>query len=694
MAKINFIFVFLLTFGLNAQKLSSDSIAGLELESDEVQVELKDNLTIDPVVPEVDNRSRLVKKGDDFFDNLWYAKAADFYDIAIKKSKGKPSKHLLSRAADAHYFNSNIKKAYELYDKLYTDYENEISENTLFNYIHTLKGTGRKRRASRIMAILNKKNSEESIENAAAIAETVKEDSRFKIKNLKVNSKYSDFSPMYFGEDKILYASAKDTLFLNTRKYKWDDQPFLDLYSAKVDTTNNDASGTYPLSKNVNTKYHEASASFSPDRKTMYFTRNNYGKKIKRDKKGINHLKLYMSKEVDGEWTKAVELPFNSNNYSTGHPALTPDGKKLFFVSDMPGGYGGTDIYVVDVLENGTFSEPRNLGLAVNSKNKEMFPYISKNSLYFSSNRTEGLGGLDIYKSTFSPEGYQKAENLGAPFNSSRDDFSLIIDEETEKGYFASNRPGGKGKDDIYSFKPIRKEMPNLNEIEGYLVDIVTGDSLTNAMVSLYDNENVKIGEVRTNEEGSFRFNDLKSNVDYTLQTILDGYIENTLAIKTKENEKIDVVQFMSTKDKVVDEMTTKLADEMADDDRIVVENGVKKLKTEMIFFNFDKSNIRQDAAEELDRLVEVMTEYPTMVIKIESHTDAIGNAAYNKYLSGKRATSTKDYLIAQGIDASRVQSAIGYGEERLLNDCGDGVRCARELHQQNRRSEFIIVSQ
>ena len=208
--------------------------------------------------------------------------------------------------------------------------------------------------------------------------------------------------------------------------------------------------------------------------------------------------------------------------------------------------------------------------------------------------------------------------------------------------------------------------------------------------MSLYDNENVKIGEVRTNEEGSFRFNDLKSNVDYTLQTILDGYIENTLAIKTKENEKIDVVQFMSTKDKVVDEMTTKLAD----DDRIVVENGVKKLKTEMIFFNFDKSNIRQDAAEELDRLVEVMTEYPTMVIKIESHTDAIGNAAYNKYLSGKRATSTKEYLISQGIDASRIESAIGYGEERLLNDCEDGVRCAKETHRENRRSEFIIVSQ
>ncbi len=681
MVKIKFIFIFLLTFGLNAQKLASDTIADLQLESDEVQVKTKDSSIIYPADPEADNRSKLVKKGDAHFDNLWYAKAAEYYDAAIKKSKGKPSKHLLSRAADAHFFNSNIKKAYELYDKLYTDYENEVSDNAIFNYIHTLKGTGRKRRANRIMAILNKKNGKESIENAAAIAETAKEDPQFKIKNLKINSKYSDFSPMYFEENKILYASAKDTLFLNTRKYKWDDQPFLDLYSAKVDTTNNDASGTYPFSKNVNTKYHEASASFSPDKKTMYFTRNNYGKKIKRDKKGVNHLKLYMSKEVDGEWTKAVELPFNSDNYSTGHPALTPDGKKLFFVSDMPGGYGGTDIYVVDVLENGTFSKPRNLGLAVNSKNKEMFPYISKNSLYFSSNRTEGLGGLDIYKSTFSPDGYKKAKNLGAPFNSSRDDFSLIIDEETEKGYFASNRPGGKGKDDIYSFKPIRKEMPNLNEISGYVVDIITGDSLTNAIVALYDNENIKIGEVKTNDEGSFRFNNLKSNIEYTLQSILDGYLEKTSLIKTKENELVDIIQPMSPVNELKDEM-------------IVVENGVKKLKTEMIFFNFDKSNIRQDAAEELDRLVEVMTEHPTMVIKIESHTDAIGNAAYNKYLSGKRATSTKDYLIAQGIDASRVQSAIGYGEERLLNDCGDGVRCARELHQQNRRSEFIIVSQ
>jgi outer membrane protein OmpA-like peptidoglycan-associated protein len=341
----------------------------------------------------------------------------------------------------------------------------------------------------------------------------------------------------------------------------------------------------------------------------------------------------------------------------------------------MPGGYGGTDIYVVDIEGNNTYSKPRNLGLAVNSSRKEMFPFITKNTLYFSSNRTDGLGGLDIYKSAFSAEGFDKAENLGAPFNSARDDFSIIIDEKTEKGYFASNRPGGKGKDDIYSFSPTRKEMPNLNEISGYVIDRITGDSLPNAMVSLYNSDNVRIGEIRTNEKGSFRFNNLKSTADYTLQTILDGYFEETASIATKKNEVIDFVQPM------------KRLQEM-----IVVEEGVKKLKTEMIFFDFDKFNIRKDASEELDILVEIMTEHPKMVIKIESHTDAIGNAAYNKYLSGKRANSSKNYLISKGIDPSRIESAIGYGEERLLNDCEDGVRCSKEMHERNRRSEFIIV--
>ena len=678
MARINFIFIFLITIGLSAQRVSEGAFADLQLEDNAPSID--SNYTsgaADSTKTEVRENSRLVRKADEYFDKMWYAQAAEYYDLAIEKSKGQPSKYLLTRAGDANYFNSNIKQAYEWYNLLYEEHENDISENSLFNYIHTLKGTGKKRRAKRIMAVLNKKNAQELATDTKAIRESIKQDSSYVLKNLKINSEYSDFSPMYYGKEKLLYSSAKDTLFLNTRRYKWDNQPYLDLYTAKIDSAQTDASGTHGFSKNVNTKYHEASATFSPDGKTIYFTRNNYKKKkkIKRDQKGINHLKLYMSKEIDGEWTEAEELPFNSNNYSTGHPALSADGKKLFFVSDMPGGYGGTDIYAVDVLENNTYSEPRNLGLAVNSSHKEMFPFIAKDKLYFSSDRTSGLGGLDIYESTFSAEGYDRAQNLGAPFNSVRDDFSFIIDEDGEKGFFASNRPGGKGRDDIYSFVPKVREIPNLNAISGYIVDRVTGDSLSNAMVSLYDKENVRVGEIRTNDKGSYRFNNLKSNVDYTLQTILDGYFEETSPVATKDNEVVDFVQPM------------KRLQEM-----IVVEKGVKKLKTEMIFFDFDRYNIRQDAAEELDKLVEVMKEFPDMVIKIESHTDAIGSAAYNKYLSNERANSSKDYIVSQGIDASRIESAIGYGESRLLNDCSDGVRCSKAKHRENRRSEFIVV--
>lgn len=678
MSKINYLFIFFLTIGLNGQKLTNETAVDAALYST-LQSNIDAEITTYPdnKSPK-EEKSRLERKADGFFNKLWYAEAARYYDLAIEKSNGSPSKYLLSRAADSHYFNSNIKQAYELYNRLYKNYENELSENTFFNYIHTLKGTGRARRAKRLMTVLNKKNVRDLKEDTASLQESLKEDSKFDLKNLKINSEYSDFSPMYYGKEKLLYASAKDTLFLNTRKYKWDNQPYLDLYTAKVDTANNDASGTYRFTKNVNTKYHEASATFSPDKKTIYFTRNNYKKKkkLKRDKKGVNHLKLYMSRQIDGQWSEAVELPFNSNNFSTGHPALTEDGKKLFFVSDMPGGYGGTDIYVVDVLENNTFSQPINLGLAVNSNRKEMFPFITNNTLYFSSNRTAGLGGLDIYKAGFSAEGFQKAENLGTPFNSTRDDFSFIVDEGTGKGYFASNRPGGKGRDDIYSFVPEYKEMPNLNEISGYIVDRVTKDSLPNAMVSLYDSNNFRVGQIRTNDNGNFKFKNLKSTSDYTLQTILDDYYEETTSIVTKSNEVVDIIQPMRSLQELV-----------------VEEEGIKKLKIEKILFNFDKYNIRTDASKELDRLVEAMTKNPTMVIKIESHTDAIGDAAYNKYLSGKRAVSTRDYIISQGIDASRIESAIGYGEEKLLNDCEDGIRCSVEEHRQNRRSEFIIVN-
>jgi outer membrane protein OmpA-like peptidoglycan-associated protein len=499
----------------------------------------------------------------------------------------------------------------------------------------------------------------------------------FDIKNIAVNSRYSDFSPMFYGDDKLVYSSSVDSAFLKTRRYKWNNQPYLDLYVAKINKESDEVRNATKFSKKINTKYHEASVAFSPDNTTMYFTRNNYGKKLKRDKKGVNHLKIYRSQKVNGEWTEAQELPFNSDNYSTGHPALSPDGKQLYFVSDMPGSIGKTDIFVVDVLENGSFSDPRNLGPKINTERREMFPFISDKKLYFSSDGHVGLGGLDVFEVAISEEeGFLEVQNLGQPINSKVDDFSYIVDEASQKGFFASNRRGGKGDDDIYSFQRLVPEEANENAIAGVITERVTGEKMPGTLVTLLDENNIKLKEMLSDEDGSFVFEDLDSNTKYVVKTTKDTYQDHELAVSTLENERVETAIEMDKLEKL-----------------ITIEEGIRKLKVDMIYFDFDKSYIRKDAAESLDKLVATMKEYPGMVIKIESHTDSRGPAIYNKYLSDKRAKSTRAYLIKQGIDPKRIESAIGYGEERLLNECDGTVRCSREKHQRNRRSEFIIVS-
>jgi outer membrane protein OmpA-like peptidoglycan-associated protein len=627
--------------------------------------------------------TKLIEKADEYFAKMWYAEASELYEQALT-DKNYYSFEVLQKAGDSHYFNTNMEQAYKWYTILYDEYADEMSADNIFKYAHSLKGNGKYSRSKRLMRLYNKKMQDQNeIATEALKSEIVLDDilnaqNTFEIKNLSVNSEYSDFAPMFHNEEEVVFASANDSSFLSTRRYKWDNQPYLDLYVGKLNAESTDIKNAVKFSKEVNTKYHEAGVTFSPDNKTMYFTRNNYGKKLKRDSKGINHLKIYRSQKVDGEWTQATELPFNSDDYSTGHPALSKDGKKLYFVSDMPGSIGDTDIFVVDVLENGAFSSPKNLGPEINTEQKEMFPFINEQKLYFSSNGHTGLGGLDIFEAILDEEtGFSEVKNLGKPINSNKDDFSYIINEETKKGFFASNREGGKGFDDIYSFKHLLvEEVPtNVNAIAGIVTELITGDVMPRALVELLDENNVKLKEIETDDDGSFMFEDLDANTKYVIKTNKETYFVDERNVSTLENDTVNVAIAMK-----------KL------EGMIAVEDGIKKLKTEMIFFDFDKSYIRKDASKELDKLVEVMTEYPNMVIKIESHTDSRGAAVYNDYLSDKRAKSTREYIISKGIDASRIESAIGYGEQRLLNECDGSVRCTEEQHFRNRRSEFIIV--
>lgn len=655
-------------------------------------IEVLDNTLEEPAptfaLKETPNKSKLIQKADHYFDKMWYAEAAEIYEQVLLKGDKYYSSEIIQKVADAHYYNTNMVKAHEWYNVLYENYGKELSAENIFKYAHSLKGTGKYARSKRLMRLYNKKIKndpssaksnfdDKPLPNEVVLDNILATSENFEVKNLAINSEYSEFSPMFLDSSQVVFASAQDSSFFNTRKYKWNDQPYLDLYVAKINEESQDLKDAIKFSKKINTKYHEASVTFSPDNTTMYFTRNNYGKKLKRDKNGVNNLKIYMSKKIGDEWTEAIELPFNSDEYSTGHPALSPDGKQLYFVSDMPGSIGGTDLFVVDVLDSNSFSEPKNLGPEINTDKREMFPFFNGKKLYFSSDGHTGLGGLDVFETAYSEEGFSEVKNVGQPVNSNKDDFSYIVDEETQKGFFASNREGGKGDDDIYSFKRlILEEVPaNMNAIAGVVTELVTGDLMPQALVILLDENNIKLKEVETGEDGSFMFEDLDATTKYIIKTQKGEYFENELEVATTEN------------DTVTADISMKRLEEL-----IAVEDGIKKLKTEMIHFDFDKSYIRQDAAIELNKMVAVMNEYPEMVIRIESHTDSRGSRAYNEYLSNNRAKSSRDYLIEKGIAPERIESAIGYGEERLINECNGTVRCTEQAHYLNRRSEFIII--
>ena len=658
----------------------------------ELQTEIEEEIELETKAPintiaETADKTKLLQRADHYFDKMWYTEAADLYEQALEKGGKNRSKDVIQKTADSYYFNTNMEKAYEWYNVLYENYGKEMSSENIFKYAHSLKGTGKYARSKRLMRLYNKKMKDAPAselannvqENETALDNILNSKKDFEIKNLAVNTEYSDFSPMFLDSNQVVFSSAKDSSFFNTRRYKWNDQPYLDLYVAKVNEESNDLKNALKFSKKINTKYHEASVTFSPDNSTMYFTRNNYGKKLKRDDKGINHLKIYKSTKVDNEWTEAVEVSFNSDDYSTGHPALSPDGKQLYFVSDMPGSLGKTDIFVVDVTEDGSFTEPRNLGPTINTEQREMFPFFNGTKMYFSSDGFTGLGGLDVYESAFDAEkGFAEVKNLGQPVNSNKDDFSYIVNEENQQGYFASNREGGKGDDDIYSFQRlILEEVPeNNNAIAGVVTEMVTGDIMPQALVQLLDENGIKLKEMTTEDDGSFIFEDLNDSTQYTLKTVEPKFIDNERLVTTTVNDTVKV------------DIAMKRLEEM-----IAIEDGIKKIKTEMIYFNFDKASIRPDAAKELDKLVSVMKEFPTIVIKVESHTDSRGTKSYNEYLSDKRAKSTRDYIISQGIDANRIESATGYGENRLLNDCNGSSPCSEADHLLNRRSEFIILN-
>ncbi|MBS7253549.1 OmpA family protein [Flavobacterium branchiicola] len=618
------------------------------------------------------------KAADALFDKMYYIDAAKSYEMSIKN--GETSKELLQRIGDAYYFNTQMRNASKWYGKLVAEYPDQVSSEYYFRYAQSLQGIENYELAKKWMVNFSekKKSTDSRAQNFSLKNVTLEDIERIKpqflLENLEINSAYSDFGPMFY-KGNLVYSTTSDSSYVKTAKYGWNDQPYLNLQLGQISPTQTNVTFKERFAKEITTQYHEACVAFSPDEKTIYFTRNNYNGKLKRDTKGVNNLKLYTAKATENsngtvKWGNVKELPFNSDNYSVGQPSISKDGKKLYFVSDMPGTIGSTDIFVVDILGEDQYSTPKNLGEKVNTSGREMFPFITDQALYFSSDGFLGLGGLDVFESRLTDGVFDVPSNLGAPLNSNRDDFGYIVNEETNKGFVCSNRKTGKGDDDIYSF-----ERTCVQSIEGYVFDAVSNSKIPGAIVTLKNNSNQKIEETVSKIDGKFEFTEpISCNTSYTIEAVKDNF--NTVSKPVATASFSGITQVPIGLDPALIER----------------KDGLLKIKIGIILFDLNKSDIRYDAAIELNKIVLLMTQYKTITIKIESHTDSRANDQYNLELSDRRAKATRDYIISQGIAPERIESAIGYGETQLLNNCSNGVPCTEAQHQMNRRSEFIIT--
>jgi len=622
-------------------------------------------ITLSLGISSVFAQSSLVKKADKYYNRLQYVKAAKTYEKIV--ANGKADEHVYQNLADAYYQIFDTKNAEKYYAKLAAKSDDP---EVFYRYAQMLKANGKYEKSIPWMERFAKMKPADHRaikfrENPNYLPKILERDKdKFVVNELQnINTEYSDFGAKPLGQ-KLYFVSARDT---NNKEYGWDEQPFLDIYQS--DYVDGVVSNIEKVPGNVNTKYHDGTFCFSPDGKTMYFTRDNYHEReYKTDSTGISRLKLYSAKYVNGEWVNVKELPFNSDNYSVGHPAMSPDGKKLYFSSDMPGGMGQSDLYVVDVKRYNKFGTPVNLGPNINTEGRENFPFISKKGdLYFSSDGHLGLGGLDVFVCKNVDGKFSRPRNLGVPLNSGKDDFAIYIDDNTKNGFISSNRDATRiGDDNIYTIKNIKPVCDVL--ITTTVVDAKTGKALAQASVTLTDKDGNPIKTKLTDDNGQVDFL-IECNQDIVVEARAEEYENNKQAVAATDDVEAAVKIALNPIEKII---------------------TAKELDINTIYFDFNKWNIRRDAAFELDKVVEAMTKYPELKIHIVSHTDTRGSKEYNQKLSEKRAKSTMEYIISKGIDASRL-SAEGKGESEPAVKCNP---CTEKQHQLNRRSEFIIVKE
>jgi outer membrane protein OmpA-like peptidoglycan-associated protein len=496
---------------------------------------------------------------------------------------------------------------------------------------------------------------------------------KYQIKFLEINKSNSDYGVAILDENKLIFTSAdedpqKERNNFNSRK---------DLYVGDIDY-DGEIKNVKPVVKKMNHNFNQTGLTYTKDRKTVYFAGNKYWKKKKKQNNPKNKkLQLYKaSVNEDGSWDNIEKLSFNKKGIDISHPVLSSDNKQLYFASDMKPSHGKTDIFVVDIREDGSYSEPRNLGTFVNTEGVETTPFISHdNILYFSSDGHPGEGKLDVFAVEVYKEGTSEPYHLSAPINSINDDFAYIVNQDNNQGFFTSNRLQGEGYNDLYSFTLEEDVRPGecFITVDGRVRDKETLELLSGATVDLYSLDGELLESVSTYQDGTYKFT-VSCAKEYMLKASSPNY---------KEDEKrIEILE---------ENYHTALHTNM-NLNRLNEDKPIPAAALQPIYYEFDKSTITADAAEKMDKIIEIMKANPDLIVEASSFTDSRGSDNYNLALSQRRAKAAVEYLISKGVDATRIQSK-GYGEDKLINQCVNGVNCDEASHQLNRRTEFNFVN-
>ncbi len=731
------------------------------------------------------------------FENMSYIEAVRNYEDYLRTAKtGTPEmKEALTKLGYSYRKVQDSRNAERIYAELIERFNKDLESEIYLYYAQALANNGKYKESQKMYSRYGQEQTTDMRGRKFTVAymdnsRFYQDSSTYKVDYLyALNSRQSDFSPMYY-KNGLVFVSSRDEGGTIKRVFMQNQTPFLDLFmfpdtsqlrrdnviaakqtgamgggnttfssSEKLEAL---ASEDKPLSKieqfskTLNTKYHEGPVTFFKDYKKLVFTRNNYSKgRSRTGTDGITKLKLYSAAENGKGWGNVKELPFNSDDYSCGHPALSPDDTKLYFVSDMPGGFGGTDIYVVE-YRDGNWSSPVNLGREINTEGNEMFPYVDENgNMYFSSDGHEGLGGLDVfYVEMRDGIPLSDIQNLGVPINSEKDDFGFITDGKRSGGYFSSNRKRGFGDDNIYSFRHGCRQL-----------NVLVYDAETKQPI---ENCDVRLSKNGVNKELFVTASDgkvtvcLEAGTDFEFKALKEGYESNgvsygTFATSLKNKTSITMYLQKSKAPIIKGTVIAEVNQRPIKGATVTLQNGkdgstqqvitgedgkyefqpkkegeysvsarknnyaenteslgkVKQtrkspktveqnlglvgqgdiFRLENIYYDFGQYFIRQDAARELEtKLIPILKKYPNMRIEVRSHTDSRSSDAFNLKLSDSRARAVLDYLAARGVNTKRIE-AKGYGESELMNQCDDDVNCTEAQHQANRRTEFKILS-